>query len=756
MFKKIQDFFTLLFSGDPSRPDTPPVTGSSVAVVIISAILIILSLLFMPKPGETADVSENVRLTDNIYALKDYVKIDEKKTAAEKEKLRTTLPHIYEIDVKPGLDALNKLEAAFLRYVGGNRNLIRSDDNQILTELRKQDSLWQSEFHAIINDLHKSGQLKRYFNNWRNSIRHGVLPDNIEYDKTDADKPVRQIIVHQKSSFSRASEDHTGFDRKSELVERMVQNISADNVRIRSTLKKIFSDLIVPNLRYDKEATEELLKKTADNRRIHHVVHKGQILFKKDQLITESDVKLFQDYQQSLNRKEYSFNHILKIIQQSILLLVLMVLLVHFIKKNHPDALTRIESIGLFSGVILLSTWINCLFANLFLSISHFWNLPHSLFYLALPLAMPALLIATLFGLRTAIYVGIFTSVATAAALDNSYQAFITGLMLCGFGALAVYKVFDYKKFFIRTIIVTILITLFSCFIFQNEYLFQNVAGESRWHIIFVALIAIPLLAGFSTALCTLLILFFLEAIFHVASNMSYLTFTDRNHKLLKELSTNAPGTYQHCDRVALLGEKAAAEVGLEPVKIQACALFHDVGKLKYPNVFTENNTSGENHFKDFSPLECVQYIKEHVSYGQELAKKHNLPYLLRRAIESHHGTDFISFFYMQAKEQGLPDLNEADFRYDGPLPREKEVALVGLADCCEAAVQSISEPTPEKISDMVESLFDKKIRSGQLDETGFSLSDINKIKKSFIETLMAAHNKRIAYPGNKKIEGDS
>lgn len=749
MFKRIREFFASVFSKD----ENPPITRSAVAVVLVSAVLMMVGLIFMPRPGEKADVSKGVHLKNNIYARKDFTKVDRKKSAEVEENLRAELPHVYEIDIRRGLKTLDDLENAFLRYVDGtNRSKRNSGDNPILQELQSQDKDWQSEFRTIINDLHTTGQLKRYFNSWRNSIRHGVFADDVEYDKA----PIRQIIVYQGSSFERAPEDHSGFDRKSELVSRMVQNISQDNARIRSTLKKIFTGQIAPNLRYDAEKTEKLLADAAKDRQVYHIVHRGQILFKAGQKISESDVTLFQDYQQSLNQNEYSLSNILKFVQQCVLMIVLMVLLTVFIRKNHPDALTRTGSISLFSGVILLSLLMNRLFAWIFLSVSHSWNLPHSLFYLALPLAMPALLIATLFGLRTAIYVGIFTSVATAAALGNSYPAFITGLMLCGFGALAVHKVFDYKKFFIRTIVVTTLITLFSSLIFLNEYLFQNVSSENQWHVIFVGLVAMPLFSGFSTALSALLILFFLESIFHVASNMSYLTFTDRNHKLLKDLSTNAPGTYQHCDRVALLGEKAAAEVGLDPIKVQACALFHDVGKLKYPTMFTENNASGENRLKGMPPQECVKHIKEHVTYGQELAKEYKLPYLLRRAIESHHGTDFISFFYMQAKEQGIPDLNEADFRYDGPLPREKEVALVGLADCCEAAVQSIANPTPEKISNMVESLFDKKIRSGQLDETGFSLNDINRIKRSFIETLMAAHNKRIAYPSNQKMEGNN
>lgn len=757
MIKKTRNLFAFLFSDQSPQKELPPLKKSSITIICVAALLMIPAVFLMPKPGEEAVVSEGVPLKENIYAQKDFIIEDKKKSAEEKEKLRQDIPHVYSIDYST-LKTLEDLQNAFDRYLDNSKKSVKSSgNNPIWDKLQSQDNNWQKAFREVLAELHKSGLLQRYFAHWQNSIRHGIFQDNIAYDtevkNADTTTSVRQIIVrNNEKDFERDPEDHTSFERKSELVNRMVYNISPEKANIRDVLHTLLMEQIEPNLYYEEAENEKRLEAEAERRQVYHVVREGQILLEKDKLITEDDVELFQDYQKSLNETEYNAGNVLKFIQQSLLLVSLLILLLLFIRKNHPEVMSRTGAVWLFTGVILLCLFVNILFANIFLAMARLWNLPHSLFYLALPLGMPALLIATLFGLRTAIYVGIFSSIATAAALGNTYPAVITGLMLCGFGALSVHKVFDYKKFFIRTMLVTILVSLFSSFLFLSDYLFGTLSGDA----LVVGLVAMPLFSGFSTALSTLLVLFFLESTFHVASNMSYLTFTDRNHELLRELSANAPGTYQHCDRVAMLSEKAAAEVGLDPIKVQACALFHDVGKLKYPTMFTENNTSGENRFMSMSPLESVRYIKEHVTYGQELAKEYKLPYLLRRAIESHHGTDFISFFYEKAKKQGMENLNEADFRYDGPLPQEKEIALLELADCCEAAVQSIAEPTPEKIHNMVESIFDKKIRTGQLDETSFSLSDINRIKQSFVSTLMAAHKKRIAYPGNKKIEGKS
>ncbi len=757
MLKKKWGIFSF-FSSGRQQNNLPPVSKVSIAIVIVAALLVVLSAFLIPEGGEDTVLTVGTRLKKNIFARKDYTKEDTLKSTKEKEKLRENIPHVYQIDPDAQLKVLDELEAAFYRYLDINESSKAkiSGDNQIWTQLQSQDPAWQKEFRARLTALYKSGQLTRHFIHWRNSILHGILPDDTEYDTVTAGQkdpvPLRQIIVYNSElEFERSAEDHTAFDREKEFVNRMVNDLSPENVKLRNYLQVLLSGLIEPNLKYDKQKTEELLTKLAEDRKIYHVVHEGQILFKRDQLITEADVKLFQDYQQSLNQNKHNIGYGLRVIQQSFLLVTLLILLAIYIRRNHPEVLNRSGAVALFIGIVLLSLLVNRLCAELFISLARNWNLPNALFYLALPLAMPALLVATFFGLRTAIYVGIFTSIAAAAALGNSYPTFIAGLMLCGFGALAVYNVFDYKKFFGRIMVTTTVISFFSSSIFLGDYLFRDQYGDNLWHSLLIGLIAMPLASGFITALCTLLMLFLLESIFHVASNMAYLTFTDRNHALLKELSVNAPGTYQHCDRVAMLGEKAAAVVGLDPIRIQACALFHDVGKLKYPTMFTENNTSGENRFMNMPPQESVRYIKEHVTYGQELAKEYKLPWLLRRAIESHHGTDFISFFYEQAKKAGMENLNEAEFHYDGPLAQEKEVALLGLADCCEAAVQSIADPTPEKIRSMVETLFDRKIRSGQLDQSGFTLNDINRIRESFLETLTAAHKKRIAYPGNKQ-----
>lgn len=199
---------------------------------------------------------------------------------------------------------------------------------------------------------------------------------------------------------------------------------------------------------------------------------------------------------------------------------------------------------------------------------------------------------------------------------------------------------------------------------------------------------------------------------------------------------------------MAALVEGAALAIGLDSLKLQACALFHDVGKLKRPELFTENHPTGIRPLEGFTPLEAVALLKEHVTYGLELAKRYKLPPLVRDAIQHHHGNDFVSFFYDKLKREGAKDLNEADFRYPGPLPQGKEVSVLMLADSCQAAVQSINlqERNMKNVTEMVSSVFDRKISRGQLNESRLTLGELTRVREAFLAEFARSISERISY----------
>ena len=320
-------------------------------------------------------------------------------------------------------------------------------------------------------------------------------------------------------------------------------------------------------------------------------------------------------------------------------------------------------------------------------------NVPPKMMFLMLPLGFSAVVISVIYGLRSAIFVGLFVSGIASVALGNSFSALLTGLLVSGIAGFAVRYSADYKKFFAYTFLSCWLVTTVSGIVFLGADLMEEgIFSNAR------LLILLPILGAICTAVCALAVLTVFELFPGVTTNMTFLTYTDRNHPLLKRLQMEAPGTYHHCERVASIAEKAATSIGCDPWKVQACALFHDIGKLSAPGMFTEN-AEGINTHEKLTPEESAAIIRKHVTYGLELARKYKLKRSLREAIACHHGTSFISFFY-QMEQKLHPDetISEEKFRYNGPLPQDKENTILMLADCCEAALRSCISPTPDEI----------------------------------------------------------
>lgn len=274
-------------------------------------------------------------------------------------------------------------------------------------------------------------------------------------------------------------------------------------------------------------------------------------------------------------------------------------------------------------------------------------------------------------------------------------------------------------------------------------------------------------LIAFATALGTaMLISGFLpmfEGAFHLTTDISWLELTDLNHKLLKEMQLEAPGTFHHSLVVAALSEAAAENIGANAAMCRVCAYFHDVGKLKKPGYFIENqHDGGENPHDTLTPTMSALIITAHVKDGIDLAVKHKLNPRIIEVIQEHHGDSLVYFFYRKAQEQkkaemekvdrrlenpeDLPKVEEKNFRYPGPRPSTRESGIICLADTVESASRTLRKPTPAKIRTLVEELIRAKINDGQLDECPLTLGELARVKDSFCKTLRSMLHSRIDY----------
>ncbi len=244
------------------------------------------------------------------------------------------------------------------------------------------------------------------------------------------------------------------------------------------------------------------------------------------------------------------------------------------------------------------------------------------------------------------------------------------------------------------------------------------------------------------------LILLF-EKMFGLASDVSLLELLNTNNKLLRNLAEKAPGTFQHSVQVANLAEAIANELGANALLVRVGALYHDIGKMKNPKYFTENQTSGINPHENLPPVESARIIIRHVLDGIEMARKNNLPERIIDFIRTHHGRGLVYYFYNKAKEQN-EEVNPEDFRYPGPDPFSKETAILMMADSVEAASKSLARPTAEQIDNLVDQIIERQLQEGLLMNSDLSLKEISKAKKVLKSKLKNIYHLRVAYPGMK------
>jgi len=266
--------------------------------------------------------------------------------------------------------------------------------------------------------------------------------------------------------------------------------------------------------------------------------------------------------------------------------------------------------------------------------------------------------------------------------------------------------------------------------------------------------------AGLAGGFITLGILPFIEKAFRITTSMTLLEIADASHPMLRRLALEAPGTYNHSLQVATLSESAAEAIGANSLLCRVASYYHDIGKINKADYFVENQIGGENRHINLSPSVSLLIIIGHVKDGIELAKEYNLPTSIHAFIQQHHGTTLVEWFYHQActKEQGddQPQISEEQYRYPGPKPRSKEVAIVMLADCVESACRAMPEPTASRVETLVHELAMKRLLDGQFDECDLTIRELELIEKAMVKTLLGIYHGRIAYPSTASLQGVS
>lgn len=356
----------------------------------------------------------------------------------------------------------------------------------------------------------------------------------------------------------------------------------------------------------------------------------------------------------------------------------------------------------------------------------------------AIPLATGSMLAAMLIDIHTAIVFTVITSLLAGLWLNNPLYSLFTFAA----GITAAFNVIRCKRrsaiwragIFVGLVCVftSLIITLLKGQLLTIETLVS---------------IGAAFLNGVIVAMFVSALLPLLEYFFKLTTDISLLELLDLNHPLMRELLVEAPGTYHHSIVVGNLVESAAEAVGINPLLARVGAYYHDIGKIKMPEYFIENQLVPVSKHDGLAPRMSGLILISHVKEGVELARQYKLPQVIIDIIQQHHGTSIQTYFHEKAKEMTV-SVSEDDFRYPGPKPKTRIAALILMADAVEAASRVLIDPTPQRVAALVERIINHCFIDGQLDECELTLKDIREIKIFFVYLLASMYHRRINYPG--------
>ena len=357
-----------------------------------------------------------------------------------------------------------------------------------------------------------------------------------------------------------------------------------------------------------------------------------------------------------------------------------------------------------------------------------------------IPLPFAVMLTTVLFRGRVAMVAAIVLAVlvASQAAYGGGDAVFIA--MVGGVAASVSVRGMRRRAQFLGSVMVVIAAFVLAevAVGLQSGWVWSEVGTASLW--------------GTSNAVVSAAVAFVLLPVFEsaakVTTDLTLLELSDPNRPLVRRLATEAPGTYAHSIAMANLCESACNAVGANGLLARVGCYYHDVGKLKKPLYFVENQAHGINPHDKLKPDASAAIIRNHVKEGMALADEHKLPEVIKSFIPEHHGTMEIAYFLGRARERDSgAEIRVEDFRYQGPKPQSVETTVVMLADGVEAALRVIDDLTPEKLRSMIDHLIQQRIEAGQLEESPVTIAQLAKIREDFMRVLTGAHHGRIDYP---------
>lgn len=636
-------------------------------------------------------------------------------------------------------------------------NIMKNGNAPILQKEKKRLEssmgvyLSPEEFY-VLNEHKFSEELQQKFSQLIISFYENRFITSDIFGKSEKQKGI--VIRNLKTQISEDISDMASISNIHEIDEPLLKTVSMifrnDENPLKEAAFSLAKKLIEPNLTFNKEVTEKKkMSLMGDSTSTFFQVQKNEMIVREGEKIGYLELAKLNAYFR--DAQENRFSRLTILLGFFFTAMFLSIVLYLWRTRNWSSTSDR-SNLDLFVFGIIALLQILFIKVGIFISIAvnrSFPFIPTEACFFAIPFAVGAMTTAILINRNVALIISALTSFLIGFIFDEK----IVFPLFSFLGSVAA----SYQIVRIRQRSVFLKIGLFLGIINMAAILCLNLITGNLLNDLLLRLI-MGFVGGIATGILVAGITPLFESVFGFITDIKLLELANLNQPLFQRMIIEAPGSYHHSIIVSSLAESAAEAIGANSLLVKVSAYYHDIGKLKKPHYFIENQPNSDNRHDKLSPKMSGLIIISHVKDGCELAEEAKLGRPIINIIRQHHGTSMVSYFYDKAKkdkDESIRSLSETDFRYPGPKPQTKEAGLIMLADVIEASSRTLSNPTPSRIKSLVRERIEGIYMDGQLDECELTLSNLNTIAETFTKILTGIFHHRVDYPEHAQKEGN-
>ncbi len=731
------------------------------------SILFIFSLMLSFLVFYDFDFSYSAHLGDvvshDIKAPMSFDYIDQITTEEKRQAAEASVPFIFDYD-KYAFDDLNNRTYLGFRRMREEFRRVNWPKSEAAYEAQVQQFFkFKPDFEKILARNISDRDFEWLIHQNFSSRVENILSEAIErwshfkiIDGLDKQVPanMREFILREVGRSGRSARDliapagevHNLLKEEDFLTDKIL-NLKNFAPRDQHILLEVAHSLLIPNVTLNKSETAFRRQHAREDVFEEKIgIKKGQILISEGTVVQPKHVMVLHEIERLRSHRNRNFIALITAVMFVVLLLVCSSYLKRFtLNRVYVDA-KDISIMGVVTFIAVIITKVFLFLTNAAFIFRFGATTPESTLLFAAPVAAGSMLVGLLITSGEVVWIfSMFVSVVLGLMVDMKFS-FMLVTMIGGIaaarGVQGCKRRNDLYFAGVRTGLVNA--AMIALVITIEKFGEPTYLSQLLWGL------PAGLFSGLMSSLIALMLVPLLESLFNVSTDVKLLELSNLNHPLLKEMLLKAPGTYHHSLVVGSMVEAAAEEIGANSLLAKVMSYYHDIGKIAHHNYFIENQKMGQNPHDHLSPHMSKTILISHAKDGLELALKYKLGKAIIDGIVQHHGTTQIAFFYNRAIENqdaSMGAVNEEDFRYPGPKPQFREVALIMLADSIEAAARSLDEPTPARLQNIVKNIIQRKFMDGQLDECNLTLKDLTIIEESFIRILLGIYHQRIDYP---------